>query len=173
MPESNVFLIGPMGVGKTTVGRLVAEELSLPFFDIDREIEDRAGADIPWIFDVEGEEGFRQRECRTLDELSRLPGAVLATGGGIVLKAENRQILRQRGLVVYLTAPLDLLVERTGRDKRRPLLQVDNPRAVLARTLEIRDPLYREVASFVVTSDAQNPRQLAKEIAAQCRNTVS
>jgi shikimate kinase len=164
-----VYLVGPMGVGKTTVGKLLADELHFPFYDTDREIESRCGADILWIFDVEGEEGFRQRESRVLEDMSRLNNVVLATGGGIVLKAENRQRLRERGFVVYLTAPLMLLVERTGKDKRRPLLQVDDPRSVLQRVLEVRDPLYREVASWIAPTDDQNPRQLAKNIAAEYR----
>ncbi len=162
--KTPLFLVGPMGVGKTTVGRLVADELSFPFYDTDREIEARSGADIPWIFDVEGESGFRQRESRVLEDLSLLQSVVLATGGGIVLKPENCHLLRERGFVVYLTAPLELLVERTAKDKRRPLLQVDDPRAVLKRTLEVRDPLYRSVAHWIAPTDDQNPRQLAKDI---------
>ncbi len=162
--SNNVFLVGPMGVGKTTIGKHLSEELNLQLFDTDREIEARAGADIPWIFDVEGEEGFRQREIRVLDALSQQQGIVLATGGGIVLKQENRQALASRGTVVYLTAPIDLLVERTSKDKKRPLLQQDDPRAVLEKTLEVRDPLYREVADFIVSTSRKNPRQVAKEI---------
>ena len=173
MPTVNVFLVGPMGVGKTTVGRLLADELGYTFVDTDREIEARCGADIPWIFDVEGEEGFRQREIKALAELSRRKNIVLATGGGIVLKAENRERLKLHGFVVYLTAHLDLLVERTGKDKKRPLLQVDDPRRALQKTLEVRDPLYREVATIIVPTDRQNPRQAAKEIASAFKQRLS
>ena len=169
MRYSNVFLVGPMGVGKTTVGKLLAEEINYRFVDTDREIEARCGADIPWIFDVEGEEGFRQREIKALDELSSSNHIVLATGGGIVLKPENREKLKARGFVVYLTAHLDLLVERTAKDKKRPLLQVDDPRQALKKTLEIRDPLYREVATIIVPTYHQNPRQASKEIATAFR----
>lgn len=167
MGATNVFLVGPMGVGKTTIGRLLADELHYSFLDTDREIEARCGADIPWIFDVEGEEGFRLREQKVLEELSANDHQVLATGGGIVLKPENREILKRRGIVVYLTARLDLLVDRTGKDKKRPLLMVDDPRSALEKTLITRDPLYREVATMIVSTDSQNPRQTAREIA--CR----
>jgi len=169
MHYSNVFLVGPMGVGKTTVGKLLAEELNYTFIDTDREIEARCGADIPWIFDVEGEAGFRQREMKALDELSKKDRIVLATGGGIVLKPENRERLKSRGFVVYLTAHLDLLVERTSKDKKRPLLQVDDPKKALEKTLKIREPLYRDVAIIIVPTDHQNPRQASREIAAVFR----
>jgi shikimate kinase len=162
--KSNLYLVGPMGVGKTTIGRLLADELQLDFIDTDREIEQRAGADIPWIFDVEGEQGFRQRESRVLEELSNENGRVLATGGGIVLDPANRECIRQHGHCVYLTANIDHLVARVGKDKKRPLLQKDDPRLVLERVLQIREPLYREVATWIVQTDTRPPRQIAKEI---------
>ncbi len=162
---ANVFLVGPMGVGKTTIGRLLADELKLEFVDTDREIELRAGADIPWIFDVEGESGFRLRESRVLEELSAQTGQVLATGGGIVLDPVNRQCIRDHGVCIYLTADLNQLVARVGKDKKRPLLQSDNPRVVLERVLQTRDPLYREVATWVIQTDVRPPRQVAREIA--------
>ena len=168
-----MFLVGPMGVGKTTIGKLLAEELSNNFIDSDREIEARTGADIPWIFDVEGEEGFRQREARILQELCELDKIVLATGGGIVLREENRRALSSSGFVVYLTASLDLLVERTSKDKKRPLLQQGNPRDVLRTTLEKRDGLYREIADMVISTDRENPRQITEEIVKAFRNQVS
>lgn len=161
----SLFLVGPMGAGKTTIGRLLATELSIPFLDTDREIEARCGADIPWIFDVEGEAGFRARETAMLDELSQLQDIVLATGGGIVMAELNRRYLR-RGFVVYLHAAVDQQVERTARDRKRPLLQNDDPEAVLRRLFALRDPLYREVADVVIDTDNRNPRTVCREILA-------
>ncbi len=129
----NVFLIGLMAVGKTTVGRLLSDELGLPFFDTDRVVEEKAGADIAWIFDKEGEAGFRDRECQVVDELTQRDGVVLATGGGVVLREENRRNLATRGVVVFLDSPIERLVERTRRDKRRPLLRQGDPRVTLER----------------------------------------
>ena len=117
----NVFLIGLMAVGKTTVGRFLAEELGMSFFDTDRVVEENAGADIAWIFDVEGEAGFREREAHVVDDLTAREGVVLATGGGVVLREENRRHLAERGTVVFLDSPIDRLVERTRRDRRRYL----------------------------------------------------
>jgi shikimate kinase len=160
----NVFLIGPMGAGKTTVGKILADELGLEFLDTDREIEERTGADIAWIFDVEGEEGFRKREAAMLDELTQRNGVLVATGGGIVVREENRKRLVSRGTVVYLDAPLDQQVERTSRDRNRPLLQEGEPREVLEGMAAERDPLYREVADFVFRADKRSARVLATEI---------
>jgi shikimate kinase len=161
----SLFLVGPMGAGKTTIGRLLATELSVPFLDTDREIEARCGADIPWIFDVEGEAGFRARETAMLEELSQLSNIVLATGGGIVMAEPNREYLR-RGFVVYLHAAVDQQVERTARDRKRPLLQNDDPEAVLRRLFALRDPLYREVASIIIDTNNRNPRTVCREILA-------
>ena len=161
----NVFLIGPMGAGKTTVGKILADELGLDFLDTDKEIEERTGADIGWIFDVEGEEGFRKREAAMLDELTERNGVLIATGGGIVLREDNRKRLVSRGTVVYLDAPLDQQVERTSRDRNRPLLQDGEPRDILEGMAEERDPLYREVADFVFRADKRSARVLATEIA--------
>ncbi len=148
--NANVFFVGLMGAGKTTVGRAVARRLERPFFDSDHEIEARTGARIPVIFELEGESGFREREVQVIDELTTREGIVLATGGGAVLRPENRAALKERGFVVYLRAnPHDLWL-RTRRDKNRPLLQTEDPKARLESLYEIRDPLYREIADFVV-----------------------
>ena len=161
----NIFLIGPMGAGKSTIGRLLAAELHLPFCDTDKAIEDRCGADIPWIFDVEGEDGFRAREASMLDELSNNSGLVLATGGGIILLEENRKILRSRGFVVYLRASVDQQTARTAKDKNRPLLQTGEPREVLEGLMAARDPLYSEVADIIADTDERSPKDVAKEVA--------
>ena len=161
----NVFLIGPMGAGKSTVGKILADELGLEFLDTDREIEERTGADIAWIFDVEGEEGFRKREAAMLDELTARTGVLVATGGGAILREENRKRLVSRGTVVYLDAPLEQQVERTGHDRNRPLLQDGNPREILEGMHAERDPLYREVADHVFRADKRSARMLASEIA--------
>ena len=166
MQKPNVFLVGPMGAGKSTIGRLLAAELNLNFRDSDRVIEERTGADIPWIFDMEGEEGFRERETAVLKELAGESDAVVATGGGIVLREQNRELMKASGYVCYLTASIDQLVERTARDNKRPLLQVDNPRQKIIDLLALRDPLYQAAADFVVNTDRRSPKSVAQEIAA-------
>jgi len=165
MRKSNVFLVGPMGAGKSTIGRLLAAELNLRFRDSDRVIEERTGADIPWIFDKEGEDGFRERETAVLSELANETNAVIATGGGTVLREQNRALMKASGYVCYLTASIDQLVERTSRDKKRPLLQVENPRQKIIDLLSLRDPLYQEAADFVVNTDRRSPKAVAQEIA--------
>ncbi|MEM0955599.1 MAG: shikimate kinase AroK [Pseudomonadota bacterium] len=162
-PDS-VFLVGPMGAGKTTIGRLLAQALKLDFIDSDLEIEARAGADIPWIFDVEGEAGFREREARAIAELSARTGIVLATGGGAILQLRNRELLASRGVVVYLYASLERQIERTARDRNRPLLQVEDPAAKLKALMEERDPLYRAVADHVMETDGEPPRNVAQRL---------
>lgn len=160
----NLFLIGPMGAGKSTIGKQLAKELKLEFYDADQEIEARTGADIAWIFDVEGEEGFRRREAAVIDDLSQLQGIVLATGGGAVLNAENRTRLAARGTVVYLYTTVDQQVRRTARDKRRPLIQNDMPESTLKDLMLSRDPLYREVADVVVATDGRTVRSVSSEV---------
>jgi len=160
----NIFLVGPMGAGKTTIGRQLAKALSMDFVDSDHEIELRTGANIPLIFDLEGEAGFRRREQAVIDELTRRSGIVLATGGGAVLDPENRAHLSQRGRVIYLHAVADQLVERTARDRNRPLLQTDDPRERLESLMEVRDPLYREVADLIIETGGRTVRQVVKEI---------
>ncbi|WDD96096.1 shikimate kinase [Burkholderia sp. FERM BP-3421] len=148
--HANVFFVGLMGAGKTTVGRAVARRLDRPFFDSDHEIEARTGARVPVIFELEGEDGFREREAQMIAELTQRENIVLATGGGAILRDENRALLNTRGLVVYLRAnPHDLWL-RTRKDKNRPLLQTEDPKARLEALYETRDPLYRECAHFVI-----------------------
>ena len=164
MQKRNINLVGPMGAGKSTIGRVLAAELHLSFRDSDKVIEDRTGADIPWIFDMEGEEGFRDRETAVLDELSTGQDVVIATGGGIILRAQNRDTMKVSGYVCYLTASIEQLVERTARDKKRPLLQVENPRQKIIDLVALRDPLYREAADFVINTDRRSPKLVAQEI---------
>ncbi|GAA5193379.1 shikimate kinase AroK [Ferrimonas gelatinilytica] len=153
-----------MGAGKSTIGRHLAQMLHLEFFDSDHEIEARSGADISWVFDVEGEEGFRKREARVIEDLTEKQGIVLATGGGSVISKEVRNRLSARGIVVYLETTIDKQVARTQRDKRRPLLQVDEPREVLEKLAEERNPLYEEVSDIVVRTDEQSAKVVANEI---------
>lgn len=164
MLDSSIFLVGPMGVGKSTIGRLLAAELQAPFYDTDRVIEERTGADIPWIFDVEGESGFRDRESAVLAELARGEPAVIATGGGIVLRPDNAISMHRAGRVCYLIAPLEQLFARTAKDKKRPLLQVDDPRQKMRDILAERDPLYRAAADFVINTERRSPRAAARAI---------
>ncbi len=159
-----IVLVGPMGAGKSTIGRLLASALSLPFKDSDHVIEEKSGADIPWIFDVEGEDGFRDREAATLKDLMQHEKVVLATGGGIVERDENRRLLSHADAVIYLTADPDYLVQRTSKDKKRPLLQVEDPKAKILSLIERRDPLYREVATHVVMTDTRSPKIIAQNI---------
>ena len=153
-----------MGAGKSTIGRLLAKELHLPFKDSDKEIEVRTGANIPWIFDKEGEPGFRDRETAMIVELCHENGIVLATGGGAVMRPENRLALRNGGRVVYLHASIEQQVARTSRDRNRPLLRNANPEKILRDVLAIRDPLYREIADLVVETDERPPRMVVLDI---------
>jgi shikimate kinase len=153
-----------MGSGKSTIGRLLSNELKLDFLDSDKVIVDRAGADIPWIFDVEGEVGFRDREEAVIEQISQQDDLVLATGGGVVMREANREALRSRGFVIYLLTSIDQQMERTARDKNRPLLQTENPRATLEALLEKRDPLYRETADLILRTDRRHPRVVISEI---------
>ncbi|WP_296228829.1 shikimate kinase [Ralstonia sp. UBA689] len=167
MSVSNVFFVGLMGAGKTTVGRAVARRLDLPFFDSDHEIEARCGVRVPVIFELEGETGFRDRETHVIDELTSRKGVVVATGGGAVLRPENRAFLRERGTVIYLRANSHDLYLRTRHDKNRPLLQTENPRAKLEELLAVRDPLYREVAHFVIETGKPTVAQLVNMVLMQ------
>jgi len=164
---ANIVLVGPMGVGKTTIGRALAKALEMDFIDSDQEIEKRTGAKISWIFDIEGEKGFRKRETNMLKEIMQRRGVVLATGGGIVLKSENRAVLVKNNFVVYLRASVGKLLQRTVRDRNRPLLQVDNPRQRIEALLLERDPVYRSVADLVVSTDRKTVTHVVKSICRQ------
>jgi shikimate kinase len=159
-----VFLVGPMGAGKTTIGKYLAQQLKLQFADTDTEIERRTGADIPWIFEIEGEEGFRVREQQVVEEMTDWNDYVLATGGGVVMRAENRRALASRGFVIYLHATIDEQVRRTQKDKRRPLLQTGDPEQTLRDLMAIRDPLYREIADHVINTDGCSPKTVAQRL---------
>ncbi|WP_165680637.1 shikimate kinase AroK [Metapseudomonas otitidis] len=160
----NLILVGPMGAGKSTIGRLLAKELRLPFKDSDKEIEQRTGANIPWIFDVEGEQGFRDREQTMIQELCEADGLVVATGGGAVLRPANREALRSGGRVVYLYTSVEQQIGRTSKDRNRPLLRTADPAKVLRDLMAIRDPLYREIADIIIETDERPPRLVVQEI---------
>jgi shikimate kinase len=165
--QRSVFLIGPMGSGKTAVGRSLARRLALPFADSDAEIESRTGVDIAYIFEREGEEGFRIRERDVIDALTRAAGIVLATGGGAVLLPENRERLAARGTVVFLDTTIEQQLERTRRSRHRPLLAGPDRRARLEELARARDPLYRSIAAITIRTDGRAPAAVAGDIARQ------
>ncbi len=156
-----------MGAGKSAVGRYLARTLHLSFVDSDDEIESRTGVDIAFIFEKEGEQGFRKREAAVIDDLSKIDGVVLATGGGAVVDPENRSRLGGRGYVVYLYTSVDEQVSRTQRGRKRPMLENDDPRGTLEELLAKRDPLYREIADLVVETDGRKVKSVANEIIEQ------
>lgn len=160
----NIYLVGPLGAGKSTIGRYLADELKMEFFDTDTVIEERCGAEISWIFDVEGESGFRKREEKVVHDLTEKTGIVLATGGGVVESEANRSRLSARGTVVYLKVDLEHQLDRTMKDKKRPLLQQGDKREVLLELNARREPLYKEVAEFEVTTGDRSVRMVANEI---------
>lgn len=162
--RENLFLVGPMGAGKSTVGRRLAQALGMDFHDCDREIERQTGASIPLIFELEGEAGFRRREKEMLERLTALPGVVLATGGGAVLDPDNRSHLSQRGRVIYLHTSVKQQLARTSRDQNRPLLDAADPEARLQALTAERDPLYREIADLVVDTDGRSVGQVVNEL---------
>jgi len=161
----SVFLIGPMGSGKTAVGRALARRLGLPFADSDAEVESRTGVDIAYIFEREGEEGFRIRERDVIDALTRLPAIVLATGGGAVLLPDNRERLAARGTVVYLDTTIEQQLARTKKSRHRPLLAGTDRRATLEALASEREPLYRSIAAITIRTDGRAPTAVAGEIA--------
>jgi len=173
MRFKNIFLVGPMGAGKSTVGRHLAEALSFEFKDSDQEIQRRTGVDIPTIFEYEGEEGFRRRERRVIDELSEQTGIVMATGGGAVLRPDNRRDLTSRGVVIYLHCSPEQQHARTCHDRNRPLLDTEDPLLRLRQLIEERDPLYRQVADMVVSTEHRGISSVVKEIRRRLESDVS
>ena len=162
--DRNLFLVGPMGVGKTTIGRLLAKELDLEFVDSDQEIERRAGANIAWIFDVEGEAQFRDRESAMIEELTKRSKVLVATGGGSILRSENRKKLISRGVVVFLDTSLELQIKRTEKDKKRPLLQNDDPEGVLKKLKTERHSSYQEVSDIYVFVGQESSKHIVNSI---------
>ncbi|EIJ44181.1 shikimate kinase [Beggiatoa alba B18LD] len=162
--HNNIFLVGLMGVGKTTIGRQLATALDVPFKDSDKEIEERTGASVSLIFEVEGEAGFRKRETAMIAELTAQKGIVLATGGGAILSEENRKCLQDRGLVVYLHASVDELFRRTSHSRNRPLLETANPRERLETLFNERHPFYKSIADLVVDTEHHTVKQVVKYI---------
>jgi len=169
---TNLVLIGPMGAGKSTIGRLLAKALNRSFKDSDQEIEQRSGVDIPWIFEKEGEQGFRARETAMLAELCAQDNLVLATGGGAILSAQNRQHLQTNSFVIYLYIPIAEQLKRTAQNRSRPLLNQGNPEQILENLMAVRDPLYREIADLIIETDGNAPQQTAQEILLYLQRTV-
>ncbi|UDG79431.1 Shikimate kinase 1 [Candidatus Ecksteinia adelgidicola] len=163
--KRNIFLIGPMGAGKSTIGRQLAQTLNMIFFDSDQEIEQRTGADISWVFDVEGETGFRKREEKIINELTKNNGIILATGGGSIKSRKTRNHLSARGVVVYLETTIEKQLIRTQHDKKRPLLQISSPpRKLLEHLSKERNPLYEEIADVTISSNDQSAKIVVKKI---------
>ena len=160
----NIYIVGPMGSGKSTVGKIVARSLFLNFLDSDKEIERTTGATIDWIFDLEGETGFRKRETIELEKIVQLNSHVVATGGGIILSDHNRNLLGARGIVVYLETPIKTQVERTGKDKDRPLLKSGDPETILTQLNSEREHLYKEVSDHVIQTSNKSSQEVADQI---------
>jgi 3-dehydroquinate synthase len=167
---NNIFLVGLMGSGKTTIGRSLAKKLNLRFVDADQEIETRTGASIPLIFEIEGEASFRQREADVIRDLTAQQGIVLATGGGAVLNETSRQFLRERGTVIYLRASVASIIQRTSHDKNRPLLQTADPKAKIEELSRERAPLYQEVAHIIIETGRPNVHSVVQNILSQLQS---
>ena len=169
-PEGNIYLIGPMGSGKTSIGSRVARILGMQFIDCDHELEEQTGASVSLIFDIEGEEGFRARESRLLEDLTSRSGLLVATGGGAILHKENREMMSRTGLVVYLETPVEQQLRRLSRDRSRPLLQTDDRRKKLERLAAERNPLYREIADIEFPARNRGLGAVAAELAREIEN---
>ena len=172
MDHRNIILIGPMGSGKSTIGNLIAKRLHREFQDSDQYIEQRTGVDIARIFDIEGEQGFRDRESNALKELLSQTNRVIATGGGSVLREENQQLLKQQGYIVFLDTSVNQQLQRLRRDKKRPLLQTENPRERLEALFEERHPIYLDLADLQVKTDKRMARRLAADIIKQLPDSL-
>ena len=166
----NIFIVGPMGSGKSTVGKIISSELFLNFFDTDGEIETRTGASIDWIFDLEGEDGFRKRETKVLEEMVKQNSIVLSTGGGIILSETNRELLSSRGTVFYLATPIEVQLERTSKDKARPLLKDGDPGEILKNLHIARESLYEEVSDYTVNTENKSSQEVSSEIIKLVKN---
>ncbi len=162
--SENIYLVGLMGAGKTTIGRQLARTLKIPFYDSDKAIEERTGVDIPTIFEFEGEEGFRNREQKMLQQLTEIKGIVMATGGGAILREENRKLLSENGFVIYLHCDVDKLLERTRRDSQRPLLNTQDPKERLETLFEQRKPLYTSIADFTIDTGILQSKDVVTQI---------
>jgi shikimate kinase len=168
--SENIFLVGLMGAGKTTIGRQLAKSLSLPFYDSDKAIEESTGVDIPTIFEFEGEEGFRDREQRMIQQLTQLKGIVLATGGGAILREENRILLKENGFIVYLQCSIERILERTRRDTQRPLLKTENPRERIESLFAQREHLYLACADFIIDTGIMQSKVVVNHILEEYRS---
>ena len=166
----NIFIVGPMGSGKSTVGKIISSELFLTFYDTDEEIETRTGASIDWIFDLEGEEGFRKRESKILEDMVHKNSIVLSTGGGIILSESNREMLSSSGTVFYLATPIAVQLERTSKDKDRPLLKDGDPGEILKNLHLARESLYKEVADYSVNTEGKSSQEVSSEIIKLVKN---
>jgi shikimate kinase len=171
--QRSIFLVGPMGAGKSAVGKQLARRLRRTFHDADAEIEARTGVDIPFIFEKEGEAGFRLRERRVVEDLTALSGIVLATGGGVVMDADNRRLLAERGLVVYLHTSVPQQLARTRHSRNRPLLQTADPEAKLRELMAVREPLYRQLADLVIDTDGRKVGAVTDEIRQRLEESAS
>ncbi|PHS72757.1 MAG: shikimate kinase AroK [Cycloclasticus sp.] len=164
LKKHNIYLIGPMAAGKTTVGKLLSKSLDKDCFDTDAEIIKCTGVDIALIFELEGEEGFRKRETDKLRKLAQLNNVVISTGGGIILKEENRKLMRQTGRIIYLQCSVEQQLSRTKFDKKRPLLQVENPKEKLNELMKFRAPVYESIADIIISTNKTNSKNIIREI---------
>jgi shikimate kinase len=168
--SGNIYLVGLMGAGKTTIGRQLAKSLTVPFYDSDKAIEESTGVDIPTIFEFEGEEGFRDREQKMIQQLTKLDGIVLATGGGAILREENRRLLKENGFIVYLQCSVERILERTRRDTQRPLLKADNPKERIEKLFAEREHLYLSCADFTIDTGIMQSKSVVSHILEEYRS---